>query len=115
MVPTGLVRAVTPSEDLRAGPALGERRLDHVYVRTIGPATLRWPDLDLDIEYGADLNTVVVHTPREGICVEPQTMWPNAPLLAARGVAGTGLRMLEPGESLSASERWTWRPRSLDR
>ena len=113
LVPTGEVRAVGPSEDLRAGPALEQRRLDHVYIRTKGPATLRWPDLDLDIEYDVDLNTVVVHTPREGICVEPQTMWPNAPLLAARGVANTGLRTLEPGESLCASERWTWRPRSL--
>lgn len=112
VVPTGEARAVRPNEDLRAGPALAERRLDHVYIRTTGPATLRWPDLELDIEYGEDLSTVVVHTPGEGICVEPQTMWPNAPLLATRGVTGTGLRTLEPGESFSVRERWTWRPRA---
>ena len=109
LVPTGAVRAVTKYEDLRSGPALGDRRLDHVYVRAKSPALVRWPDLDLAIEFGDSLNTVVVHTPSEGICVEPQTMWPNAPLLAARGVTGTGLRTLEPGESLRASERWTWR------
>jgi aldose 1-epimerase len=87
LVPTGGTRAVTASEDLRSGPALG----------------------DLRIEFAEDLNTVVVHTPSEGVCVEPETMWPNAPLLAAAGVSGTGLRTLEPGENLRASERWSWR------
>lgn len=109
LVPTGEVRAVSAREDLRSGPALGDRRLDHVYVRAKGPALVRWPDLDLRIEFDESLNTVVVHTPIEGVCVEPETMWPNAPLLAAAGVSGTGLRTLKPGESLRASERWSWR------
>lgn len=109
LVPTGDVRAVSADEDLRSGPPLAERRLDHVYVRAKGPALLRWPDLDLEIEFDEHLNTVVVHTPSEGVCVEPETMWPNAPLLAARGIAGTGLRTLDPGETLRISERWTWR------
>jgi aldose 1-epimerase len=108
-VPTGEVRRVTPSEDLRSGPPVGDRRLDHVYVRTKGPALVRWPDLELRIEYDTSLQTVVVHTAPEGICVEPQTMWPNAPLLAAAGVRDTGLRTLEPGDSLSAAEGWTWK------
>ena len=111
LVPTGEVRGVTASEDLRAGPPLADRRLDQVYVRTKGPAVVRWPDLELQIEYDKSLDTVVVHTPSEGICVEPQTMWPNAPLLAALGVSDTGLRTLEPGERLCVSERWTWLPR----
>ena len=109
LVPTGGVRRVVEGEDLRSGPPLGERRLDHVYVRAAGPALLRWPDLELAIEFDERLNTVVVHTPSEGVCVEPQTMWPNAPLLAAGGVRGTGLRTLRPGERLRARERWTWR------
>ena len=107
--PTGEVRRVTPTEDLRSGPPLGDRRLDQVYVRTKGPALVRWPDLELRIDYDKSLQTVVVHTPPEGVCVEPQTMWPNAPLLAASGVSDTGMRTLEPGDSLSATEAWTWR------
>jgi aldose 1-epimerase len=107
-VPTGEIRRVTPSEDLRSGPALGDRRLDHVYVRTHGPAIVRWPDLELRIAYDRSLQTVVVHTPPEGVCVEPQTLGPNAPLLAAAGVSDTGMRTLEPGETLSATESWTW-------
>ena len=108
LVPTGEVRNVTPIEDLRSGPPLGDRRLDHVYVRTNGPAIVRWPDLELRIEYDESLRTVVVHTPPEGVCVEPQTMWPNAPLLAAAGVSDTGMRTLQPGENLTAAEAWTW-------
>ncbi len=109
LVPTGEVRSVTPGEDLRSGPPVGDRRLDHIYVKTKGPAIVRWPDLELRIEYDTSMQTVVVHTPPEGICVEPQTMWPNAPLLAAAGVADTGIRMLEPGEAFSAREVWTWK------
>jgi aldose 1-epimerase len=109
LIPAGEVRGVTSSEDLRSGPLLGDRRLDHVYVHAKGPAVLRWPDLELRIEFDSGLDTVVVHTPPEGVCVEPQTMWPNAPLLAARGVPGTGLRILRPGEHLSATMRWSWR------
>ena len=108
LAPTGEVRHVTQSEDLRSGPALRDRRLDHVYVRTKSPALVRWPDLGLRIEYDKSLRTVVVHTPPEGVCVEPQTMWPNAPLLAAAGVSDTGMRTLEPGDTLSATESWTW-------
>jgi aldose 1-epimerase len=108
MAPTGEVRDLTPTEDLRAGPALGDRRLDHAYVRTRGPVVVRWPDLEMRIEYDKSLQTVIVHTPVEGVCVEPQTMWPNAPLLAAAGVSDTGLRTLEPGDTLSATEAWTW-------
>jgi aldose 1-epimerase len=108
VVPTGEVRKVSPAEDLTSCPPLGDRRLDHVYVRARSPAVVRWPDLELRIEYDASMDTVVVHTPAEGFCVEPQTMWPNAPLLAAAGVRDTGLRTLEPGESLSATEAWRW-------
>lgn len=108
LVPTGDVRPVTPTEDLRSAPPLGDRRLDHVYVRTKGPAVVRWPDLELRLGYDASLRTVVVHTPPEGVCVEPQTMWPNAPLLATAGVLDTGLRTLAPQEALRAGDAWTW-------
>jgi aldose 1-epimerase len=113
LVPTGATRPVSADEDLRTGPSIAGRRLDHVYVNTTGPAVVRWPDLELSIEYDDSLPTVVVHTPAQGFCVEPQTMWPNAPLLASRGIPGTGMRTLAPGEQLRVSHRWTWRPRDV--
>jgi aldose 1-epimerase len=111
LVPTGDVRPVTAQEDLRSGPALGDRRLDHTYVRAKSPAILRWPDLELAIEFDDALNTVVVYTPAEAVCVEPQSMWPNAPALAARGVKDTGVRILRPGERMYVRARWSWRSR----
>ena len=110
LTPTGEMRRVTAYEDLRSGRPLGDRRLDHVYVRTKSPALVRWPDLEMQIEFDQTLQTIVVYTPPEGFCVEPQTMWPNAPLLADAGVTGTGMRTLEPGASLGARQAWTWRP-----
>jgi galactose mutarotase-like enzyme len=80
-------------------------------VRAKSPAVLRWPDLELAIEFDDLLDTVVVYTPAEAVCVEPQSMWPNAPALAARGVEGSGLRILRPGERMDVRERWSWRPR----
>jgi aldose 1-epimerase len=112
LVPTGEIRDVTGDEDLRSGPELGDRRLDHVYVDATSPAMVRWPDLELRIEFDPSLSTVVVHTPAEGICVEPQTMWPNAPVLASRGVMHTGLHTLEPGERMRSHQRWTWAARA---
>jgi aldose 1-epimerase len=109
LTPTGEMRRVSGSEDLRSGRLLGDRRLDHVYVRAKSPALVRWPDLELRIDFDQTLQTVVVYTPAEGFCVEPQTMWPNAPLLAAAGVTDTGIHILEPGASLAASQGWTWR------
>jgi aldose 1-epimerase len=120
LVPSGKIRPVSPSEDLRGGPLLGDRRLDHAYVHARGPAILRWPDLEMRIEFGRDIDTVVVHTPIEGVCVEPQTMWPNAPVLASRGVQSTGLRILQQDERFGASVRWIWadgppQPENVDR
>jgi galactose mutarotase-like enzyme len=109
LTPTGEMRRITEYEDLRSGRPLGDRRLDHVYVRTKSPALVRWPDLDFRIEFDQALQTVVVYTPAEAFCVEPQTMWPNAPILAAAGFTDTGIRTLEPGASVSASQTWTWR------
>src|SRR6185295_10871472 len=72
LIPTGEVRTVTVDEDLRSGPQLGGRRLDHVYVNSRGPALVTWPDLGLAIEFDESLPTTVVHTPPHGFCVEPQ-------------------------------------------
>jgi len=110
LVPTGRRIAVDPTSDLRSSPLLGDRRLDTVYVDARGPARVTWPDLDLSIQFGRPLATVVVYSPPGAVCVEPQTSWPNAVALAAAGVAGTGLVSLAPGGVLRASMTWRWGP-----
>jgi aldose 1-epimerase len=109
LLPTGRRLPVAGRTDLRDGPRLGRRRLDHVYVDVVPPAVVRWSALELAIGFGGPLSVVVVHTPPSAFCVEPQTAWPNAIRLAAAGVVGTGLVRLEPGERLRASSTWRWR------
>jgi aldose 1-epimerase len=108
LIPTGGTVAVQGDTDLRAGPALGQRRLDHVYTSVRGPAIVRWPELRLRIDLSQALQTVVVYTPPEGVCVEPQSAWPDAPALVGAGTRGTGLRSLRARESLDARAVIAW-------
>ena len=43
--------AVRGMTDLRRGPAIAGRRLDHAYVGARSPAVVAWPDLELTIEF----------------------------------------------------------------
>lgn len=103
MIPTGEVSQVSGRTDLRHGPRLGRRRLDHAYVAARSPAVLRWPDLELTVAWDPSPATLVVHTPASSLCVEPQTAWPNAPALDGYVRERSGLRILSPGQSLAAS------------
>jgi aldose 1-epimerase len=110
LVPTGAVAPVEGITDLRRRAPLGDRRLDHVYVDARSPAMVHWPDLVLTMSFEAPVHAIVVHTPPEGFCVEPQTAWPHAPALVRAGIGGTGLARLAPGERLDAHVTWAWEP-----
>lgn len=107
-IPTGAVRPVDGATDLREMPRLGDRRLDHVYVRPGRTALLQWPDLRLEMTFGPTVTAAVVHTPAAGVCVEPQTAWPDAVNLEARGVEDSGLVHLAPREELTVTVAWRW-------
>jgi aldose 1-epimerase len=110
LIPTGRRLPVDPVTDLRAGPPLGDRQLDTFYPDVQSPATVRWSDLELAIEFAPPVQTVVVFSgDSRTVCVEPLTGWPNATALAMAGVPGTGLVSLSPGEELAASMTWRWR------
>jgi aldose 1-epimerase len=109
LIPTGQTVRARADLDLNYGPLLADRRLDTAYVRARSPAVVAWPDLELNVGFGDPISTVVVYTPAEGVCVEPQTAWPNAPRLAAEGHADTGIVRLPPGGELVATTTWTWR------
>jgi aldose 1-epimerase len=108
LIPSGATVPVGGAHDLRAGPALGNRRLDDVFIDARGPAIVRWPDLELQLEFEAPLSSVVVFSPAGSVCVEPATAWPDALRLSTAGVAGTGQFVLEPGEELTATMTWRW-------
>ena len=107
-VPTGKETPVEGDKDLRSGPPIGARRLDDVYTQASAPAFARWPDLELRIDWSRPIETLVIHTPEGGFCVEPQTGWPNAPALEGAGIRGTGLIVLEAGATAGVSTTWTW-------
>ncbi|MEO8272540.1 MAG: aldose 1-epimerase [Chloroflexota bacterium] len=108
MLPTGATRPVHGRLDLRAGPALGRRRLDDVYLDARPPIEVRWPDLTLRLETEPWLPTVVVYSPAGAICVEPQTAWPNALGLEAPAARSAGAVDLARGESLRAALMLSW-------
>jgi galactose mutarotase-like enzyme len=103
MIPTGATLPVAGPTDLRGAPMLGRRRLDHAYVAARSPAVLRWSNLELAIAWEPSPSTLVVYTPASSLCVEPQTAWPNAPALAGDARHRSGLRVLRPGETLTAA------------
>lgn len=109
MLPTGRIVPVGGRTDLRAGPELGRRRLDHSYVDARSPAVISWPDLELLITFPPDIRNVVVYTPPEVFCVEPQTAWPDAfHDRPADGVPGRGWASLPAGGVLGSSISFDW-------
>lgn len=104
LIPTGDVVPTEGALDLRDGPMLGDRRLDHAYVGVRGPATVTWPDLTMTITMPDHADTAVVHTPARGVCVEPQTAWPDPFTRPER----SGVTVLDPGDTLAAATTWTW-------
>lgn len=108
MIPTGALVPVGGRLDLRGGPWLGRRRLDHAYVGAASPAAIEWPDVRLSIRFEPSPGVVVVHTPPRGVCVEPQTAAPNALALPPAQARAGGVRFLEPGETFQASCELAW-------
>ena len=108
MIPSGVSLPVAGPCDLRAGPELGDRRLDDVFIDARGPAEVRWHDLALRLEFEAPVSSVVVFSPPGSVCVEPATAWPDALRLSTAGIAGTGQADLAAGESFGATMTWRW-------
>lgn len=80
--------------------------------RGFAGATIRWPasGVTLSVETSATLGHLVLYTPgtptggaRPWFCVEPVSHANDGFNLAEEGVQGTGVRTLEPGETLTMS------------
>lgn len=110
-IPTGEVEPVDGRTDLRDGPIMAGRKLDHVFASVRSPVKMAWPDLELQIAFEPPIGSVVVYAQAEAICVEPMTAWPDAIRLAEAGCPDTGLASLAAGQSLAASTTWSWQAR----
>jgi len=107
MVPTGAAATVRGTTDLRHGPLLGRRRLDHAYLDARSPAVITWPDLVLTVAFEPSPAPLVVYTPPDVFCVEPLTAPPNALALSHRRRQAAGVAQLAAGERLRASMEMT--------
>ena len=112
LVATGETRPVAGETDLRSGPRLGARRLDHTYIGLHGPVGFAWPDVVAELEPGPGVVAVHVFVTERAVCIEPLSAWPNAHVLDSRGVDGTGLATVVPGSPLRASWRLRLRRRA---
>lgn len=112
-LPTGRLRSVDPSRDLREDRPFAGLQVDDV-VTDLEPAA-RGPGgmchvgsvsqggRELQVWAAADFGQVVVFTPphRHAFCIEPYTCVTDAVNLEAQGVSA-GWRVLEPGKSWKA-------------
>jgi aldose 1-epimerase len=103
-LPTEKVRP--PAEwDFSAPRRLAPIDIDHCFGGWAGRARLHWPERELSLEIEAEpvFGHLVVYVPpgRDFVCVEPVSHVNDGVNLMARGVEGTGVRVLAPGESLA--------------
>jgi aldose 1-epimerase len=83
---------------------------DHNFQGWSGTARLDWPDLGLALVMEADpvFRHLIVYVPKGKpyFCVEPASMVADGFNMLARGVEGTGVRVLGPGERLEGAVRF---------
>ncbi len=109
MIPTGWLKPSLGEHDLRRGEPLGDRRIDACYRAPAGELVIAWGDVELTMKQSPNVAHAVVYTPPEDVCVEPQTCAPDAFNLAAQGIEGAGVAIVEPGRPLVAETSWRWR------
>ena len=120
---TGCIPAGDPEDDeicqrFRAGAPIGDPGLDDVFAGFSGRAVLAWPGsgVRLTMDCSEAFTHLVVFTPRlraddpgspplAWFCVEPCTMVNDGFNRLDAGKADTGVRVLEPGQTLAGRVR----------
>ncbi len=113
-IPTGELAQPTGEYRLSGDDPLAGRRLDDCYRGVNGAIRIRWGALTMTMTIDCPEPHVMIYTPPEAVCIEPQTCAPNAFNLANRGVPGTGFALAAPGEPVRIESTWSWEatPRS---
>ena len=109
-IPTGaLIENNEILEKLREGltPQIDELNKCCLKVNPEEQISYKWPELELLIESSEDLGHIMLYSPENSVCVEPQTTTVNAFQLENDGLNGTGVKYLKKGESFSVSTKWS--------
>lgn len=107
-IPTRPAEAIPPQLDFSKPRALGAANLDHVFTGWDGVLSLEWPASDWQMQLSADpiySHLVVFTAPDGSVALEPVTHATDGFNLMAQGWHDTGVRVLEPGETVSGRLR----------
>ena len=101
--------AVPARWDFAKTPRIATVELDNCFDGWDGRAEIFWPENDLSLRLEADpvFGHLVVYVPpgEDFFCVEPVSHANDGFNLLDRGVPGTGVRVLKPGEQLAGTIR----------
>ena len=108
-IPTAGPQSVPPRLDFSRARAVGDVQLDQVYSSWDGVARLEWQGgRALILTADSVFSHLVVFTAPDGsLALEPVTHATDAFNLAARGVHGSDMRVLTPGQSMGGAFRLT--------
>jgi aldose 1-epimerase len=102
-------RPLEPREDFARSRPIGDTDLDTCFAGWDGHARITWPQSGVVVEMEADapLRHLILYTPpgKPFFAVEPVTNANDGFNLLARGVPGSGVEVIAPGESLRARFR----------
>jgi len=110
LIPTEGMQPIPPELDFRLPRSPGHQHIDTVFGGWGGTARLEWPGSGVHLHLEADpvFSHFVVFTAPDGtLALEPVSNATDGFNLMAKGVRGTGVRILEPGGSLAGSIRMT--------
>ncbi len=109
-IPRDLV-ALPSNWDFAAGRRVQDMELDHCFTGFEGAATIDWASRRVRLKISADplFGSLVIYVPagQDFFCVEPVSNVNDAFNLASRGVSGTGIVVLEPGQQLQGAARFS--------
>ncbi len=109
LIPSSAPLPVGPEADFGATRPLPSGGFDHCFAGWDGRATIEWPAsrLRAEIEASPTLDHVILYTPegRPFFALEPVSNANDGFNLLARGVPDSGVRVLEPGQTLQGSFR----------
>lgn len=105
-IPSEAMKPVPRERDFSHARAVGEQAFNHVYGGWDGRAQLDWPGSGVTVGLSCDevFSHLVLFTAPDGtLGIEPVTHATDGFNLFARGVSGTGVRVLEPGETVTGT------------
>jgi aldose 1-epimerase len=108
-MPGGPMLPVPPEQDFTRLTPIGARVIDHCFGGWDGRATIAYPGAGVQLEFECEpaLGHVILYSPagKSFFAVEPVTHANNGFNLFADGQPGTGIQVIEPGQTLSGRFR----------